>query len=164
MAKRFLGLAILILCLAVCADAFAKDLKMGSVNMQRVTYDYKKAKDFTQKLEKEDAAVRGEIEERTGEIRKLRDEMDILSEEARVKKEPEMRKKIKELDDFRRDKVEGFLRRRDEMFKEIRKDILDVASRYATKNGYDMLFYNEVFVYSSKNYDITDKILKELNK
>ena len=164
MIKRFLGIAILVLCFVFSGNAFAKELKIGSINMRKVFYDYKKTKEFNEKLENEDAKLKQEVEKRTREIRKLRDEIDILSEEARAKREPEMRKKIKELDDFRREKVEGFLREKDEMFKEIRKDILDLAKRYATKNNYDMLFDEAVFVYSSKKYDITGILLKELNK
>jgi len=164
MIKRFLGVAILVLCLISSGNALAKELKIGSVNMRKVFYDYKKTKAFNERLEKEDAKLKGEVENRTKEIRKLRDEIDLLSEEARAKREPEMRQKIKDLDDFRREKVEGFLREKDEMFKEIRQDILELAKRYATKNKYDMLFDEAVFVYSSNKYDITDTILKELNK
>ena len=38
------------------------------------------------------------------------------------------------------------------------------ASEYAKKNDYNMVLDGSVFVYSSENYDITDAILKELNK
>ncbi|MGB2706049.1 MAG: OmpH family outer membrane protein [Candidatus Omnitrophota bacterium] len=164
MLKRFLGLGIILLCLALSASAFAKELKVGCLDMRRVFYEYKKTKDFNQKLEKEDAKVKEEIEKRTQGLRKLRDEIDLLSEEAKEKKQPELREKIKKLDDFRKDKIEGFLREKDEMFKEIRKDILDTAGGYATKNGYDLLFDNAIFVYSSKKFDITNDIIKELNK
>lgn len=165
--KKF-GAMLMVLVLALCftlsGNTYAKELKIGSVNMRKVFYDYKKTKAFNEKLEKEDGKLKGEVENRTKEIRKLRDEIDLLSEEARAKREPEMRQKIKDLDDFRREKVEGFLREKDEMFKEIRQDILELAKRYATKNNYDMLFDEAVFVYSSNKYDITDVILNELNK
>jgi len=150
--------------MVLSTGAFAKELKIGCLDMRKVFYEYKKTKDFNQKLEKEDATVKKEIEKRTQDLRKLRDEIDLLSKEAKEKREPELRQKIKKLDDFRKGKIEELLRKKDEMFKEIRKDILDMANGYATKNGYDLLFDNAIFVYSSKKFDITDVVIKELNK
>jgi outer membrane protein len=164
MVKRFLGLIVLTVCLALSTEAFAKELKIGSVDMRKVFYEYKKTKDFNAKLEKEDAKLKEEADKRTQDIRKLKDEIDLLSEEAQEKRQPELRQKIKELDDFKKEKVEKFLREKDDMFKEIRKDILSASDNYAKKNGYDLLFDEAVFVYATKDYDITDTILKELNK
>lgn len=164
MVKKFLGVGILLLCFALSGNAFCQDLKIGYVNMRRVFHEYKKTKDFNQKLEGEDAKVKKEIDKKTQAIRKLRDSIDLLSEDAKQKKQPELRQKIKDLDDFRRNKVEGFLQKKDAMFKEIREDILAVSTEYAKKNNYNILFDEAVFVYSTKNYDVTDKIIKELNK
>ncbi len=164
MGKKILGVLILVLCMSLSVGAFAKELKVGCLDMRKVFYEYNKTKEFNQKLEKEDAEVKKEIEEKTGELRKMRDEIDLLSEEAKKKREPELREKIKKLDDFRKEKIEEFLRKKDEMFKEIRVNIMDTAKVYATKNGYDLLFDNAIFVYSSKQFDITDAIIKELNK
>jgi len=164
MGRKILGAVVLVLCMVLSAGAFAKELKVGVLDMRKVFYEYNKTKDFNQKLEKEDAEVKKEIEKKTQELRKIRDEIDLLSEKAKEKKEPELRKKIKDLDDFRKEKIEEFLRKKDEMFKEIRQDIMDTANTYATKNGYDLLFDNAMFVYSTENFDITDVIIKELNK
>lgn len=165
MIKRFLALGILILCLVFYAgNSFGKELKLGYVSMRKVFYEYTKTKDFNTQLEKEDEGTKKEIEKMTETLRKLRDEMDLLSAEAREKKEPEVRQKIKELDDFRREKVETFIKKKDEMFKEIRNDIMDVVTAYAKKNGYDIVFDEAAFVYSAESYDITDTIVKELNK
>ena len=90
--------------------------------------------------------------------------MDLLSKKAQEKREPKMRQKIKELDDFRKDRVNGILRKKEEMFGEIRNDILDVSKKYSKKNGYDVVFDEALFVYSLKKYDITDDIIKRLNK
>lgn len=164
MVRKISIIAVLLLCVALCGTSFAGDPRMGLVNMRKVFYEYKKTKDFNVKLEGQEAEYKEEVDGKTEEIRKLRDEIDMLSEEAREKKQPELRQKIKELDDFRRDKLEQFLREKDEMFKEIRKDILEVCSRYAGKNGYGMLFDEAIFVYAGENYDITDDIIKELNR
>lgn len=164
MIKKYLGFVILLACLSFSCSSFAEDVKMCYINMRKVFYEYQKTKEFNQNLEKQDERVKSEIEKRTHEIRKMRDEIDLLSEKARAKKQPELREKIKELDDFRKEKIEGFIRQKDTMFKEIRKDILAISSDIAKKNGYEIVFDQAVFVYASEKYDITDTIIKELNK
>ncbi len=164
MDKKFVGVLIIIFCLTLSGSAFCEGLKIGYVNMRKVFYEYKKTKKFNEDLEKEDTKVKEEIEKRTQELRKFRDEMDLLSKKAQEKREPKMRQKIKELDDFRKDRVNGILRKKEEMFAEIRNDILDVSDKYSKKNGYDVVFDEALFVYSLKKYDITDDIIKRLNK
>lgn len=164
MDKKLIGILVIIFCLALSGYAFAQELKIGYVDMRKVFYEYKKTKEFNQALEKEDKLVKEEIEKKTQEVRKLRDEMDLLSKKAQEKRAPEMRQKIKELDNFRRGKVDAMLQKKENMFKEIRNDILDVSEGYAKKKGYDIVFDEALFVYSLKKYDITDKIIKKLNK
>ncbi|UCD55150.1 MAG: OmpH family outer membrane protein [Candidatus Omnitrophota bacterium] len=164
MHKKFVGILIIVFCLALSEYAFAEGLKIGYINMRKVFYEYKKTKKFNEELEKEDAKVKEEIENRTQEVRKFRDEMGLLSETARKKKEPEMIRKVKELDEFRKEKLDGVLRKKEEMFREIRSDILDVSEEHSKKNGYDVVFDEALFVYSLKKYDITDDIIKRLNK
>jgi len=164
MNKKFIGLLVIIFCFVLSGYAFSAGLKIGYVNMRKVFYEYKKTKEFNDKLEKEEKQIKKEIEKRTDEVRKLRDEMDLLSEKAKERKEPALRKEMAELDEFRRSKVDGILRKKDEMFKEIRENILKVTEQYAKKNSYDVVFDEALFVYSLGKYDITNEIIKKLNK
>jgi outer membrane protein len=164
MNKKFVAVLVILCCLALPATTLAEELKIGYLNMRKVFYEYDKTKAFNETLEREDKKIKKEVEERTEKVRRLRDEMDLLSEKAREKKEPELRKKITELDNFRKDKVNEILRKKEDMFKEIRENIMDVSDKYAKKNGYDVIFDEALFVYSQKKYDITDDIIKRLNK
>ena len=149
---------------ALSASAFAKEPKIGCLSLRKVFYEYKKTKEFNQKLEAEDAQIKEEIEKMTQEVRKLRDEIDLLSEGARKKKEPELREKVQKLDETRKKKLEEFLRKKDDMFKVIREDIMAVSAEYAKKNGYSIIFDDAVSIYFSKEYDITNDIIKQLNR
>ncbi|MFH1380572.1 MAG: OmpH family outer membrane protein [Candidatus Omnitrophota bacterium] len=164
MYKKLLVLAVFVMCFAFVSDSFAKELKMGYVDMRKIFYEYKKTKDFNKKLEKEDGILKKEIEKRTEEIRKLRDELDMLSEQAQEKRQPELKQKVKELDDYRREKMESLIKQKDDLFKEIREDIMSVAAKYAKKNGYDFILDEAVFVYASDAYDITTDMITDLNK
>jgi len=163
MLKRVILLS-LVACFLLSHATYAQEPKIAVINMRKVFYEYKKTKNFNQTLENEDKELKKEIDQKTEEIRKLRDEIDLLSEKAREGRQPELREKMRTLEEFRRKKLEEFLRRKDDMFKEIRADILSQAEIYAKKNGYDMIFDKAIYVYSSDKYDVTDNIVKMLNK
>lgn len=164
MAKKFLCIMIVFACLALTAKAHAADLKIGYVDMRKIFYEYEETKKFQKDLETKDQSAKEEFEKKTNEIRQMRDELELLSEKAKDKKNEELRRKTKELNDFRRDKGEELLAWRDAEVRRINKTIGDTTSEFAKKNGYNMVFNQMAFVYSSGNYDITDEILKELNK
>jgi len=144
--------------------AVAKDLKIGYMNMRTIFAEYGKIKKYNEELESKDAEIRKEIEGKAEGLRKLRDEMELLSDTAKKEKAPEFEKKVRELEEFRRRKVEEFVARKDEMFKQIRGDIIKVATVYAKKNSYDMVADEAAFIYFAEKYDITQQIIKELNK
>jgi len=143
---------------------FARDLKIGYMNMRAIFAEYDKIKKYNEELESKDAEIRKEIEEKAEGLRKLRDEMELLSEKAKKEKQPEFEKRVRELEEFRRRKVEEFISRKDEMFKQIREDIIKVAGDYAKRNRYDMVADEAAFIYFDEKYDITKEILKELNQ
>ena len=164
MIRKILTFVSLSIALLLCSNSQAAELKIGSIDTQKVFYEYNKRKDFQKSLEAKDKKLREEVEKKTQEIRKLRDEIDLLSDNAKAKKEPQLREKIKQFDEFGNQKREEFIREKDEMYKEIRDDILKVSEEYAKKNGYDVIFDKTVFMYSTDKYDVTAPILKELNK
>ena len=95
-------------CLA--ADTFAKDLKIGCIDMKKVFSEYKKTQVHESKLEDEGKVKTEERNKMVEGIRRLKDEMEILSEEGKEAKEEEMDKKIKELQGFDRGARDELLR------------------------------------------------------
>jgi len=164
MFRTLIGIVALVLCLSFATAGFAKEVKIGYVDMRKIFFEYKKTKEFNAELEKEDEKVKKEIEDKTQDIRKLRDEIDLLSERAKEQRQPELREKIRALEEFRRGKVDELLKKKEAMFQEIRENVMKVSSEFAKKNGYDIIFDEAMFVYSSNKYDVTDPILKQLNR
>jgi len=164
MLKKSIALMALASFLALPVAANAADAKIGYVNMRKVFFEYNKTKEFNQELEKEDEKVKKEIDEKTQEIRKLRDEIDLLSEKAKAQRQPELRQKITELDEFRRRRIQELVQKKDEMFKVVRNDIVKIAGEVGRKKGYEAIFDEAVLVYSSGKNDVTDEVLKDLNK
>lgn len=164
MFKKFAVILIPIVYFALSANAFPEDAKIGVMNFRKIFYEYKETKDFQKELESKDEEAKKEFEKKADEIRKLRDEISLLSEKAKEKKETALREKAMDLDKFRRDKGEDLLRWRDAKVADIDKVIRSAAADFAQKNGYDMILDNIALVYSSDKDNLTEEILKELNK
>ncbi len=165
MFKKLVSTMILILfCITLCENVFAEGQKVGLINFRKAVFECKKGKALRKEIEQKDKKAKEELDKMAKELRKLRDESDLLSDKARAKKEEELRKKQVVFNDSRRKMSEELLRWRDDKMREITKNITDATAAYAKKNGYDMILDQMALVYYTDKYDITDEILKELNK
>lgn len=75
-----------------------------------------------------------------------------------------MEEKIRLLQDFDRQQQTELRKERDERMKEILKDIDDAVEGYAEKEGYSLIFNDQVLVAQDEDLDITDQIISILNK
>ena len=163
--KKILLLGIItILAFTVATNSLAEGLKIGFADKLKILFEYKKAKELNEALEKENQNAKVEFNKRTEEIKKLRDEMELLSESARREKGPELEKKLKELDRFRREKQQEIGRKYDEGIRSISEEISGVCEKYGKNKGYDAILDARAALYVPELLDITDEILKELNK
>jgi Skp family chaperone for outer membrane proteins len=164
--KKILLVGVLACSFLLPAGVFAAEvaLKIGYVNSRKVLNEYDKTKIFNKELEKKDSEVMGVIEERTKEVRKLRDDIELLSDKSKAKRQPELRDKIQELDEFRKTKIGELMRWRDENIMEIRNNILEIISSYAEKHDYDMIADETAYVYIDNKYDISDDVIAQLNE
>lgn len=162
-----LTLVILFVLVALCAPIKAYSaqdaIKIGYVDVARVFDNYDKTKEQDKALESQSNKKRDSRESMVTQIRKMKEEIEVLSEKAKEKKQADIDSKIKELNDYDRQANDELKEQRDNMVREILKDIDAVAEKYATDNGYTMLLNSRVLVYGQKTYDLTDKILQDLN-
>jgi len=152
------------LILGVVTAAQAQDLKIGFADKVKLFYDYNKTKDLNKSLEEESIKARDEFEAKSAEIRKMNDEMALLSESARKEKQPQLDARIKDFEDMRRVKSQELARKQDEGFKGIVNDIKAVCETYGKANGYNMIIDKNVTLYFTDGQDVTEAILAELNK
>lgn len=164
MKKILLISVVTILMFAGATDLFAKELRIGFADKLKILFEYKKAKELNEALEKENEDAKVEFDKMAEGIKRLRDEMELLSESARREKGPELEKKLKELDNFRREKQQEIGRKYDEGIRSISKEISEVCERYGKNKGYDAILDARASLYVPESLDITDDILTELNK
>lgn len=158
-----LGL-VAVLVVGFTANVWAKEMKIGFADKMRILFEYNKTKELNDALEKDGQAAREEIEKQSEEVRKLRDEMELLSESAKSTKRPELEKKVRDLDNYRREKMQEIGKKQDEGIRKISDEITAICEQYGKNKGYDTIIDIRATLYAPKDADLTEDILLELNK
>ena len=79
-------------------------------------------------------------------------------------KKQELEKKVKDFQEYDRLQQTDLRKEQDEKMKDILKDIEDAVQAYSKKEGYTMVFNDRVLVFQDKRLDITDEVMKILDK
>lgn len=143
--------------------AQAAEAKLGYVDIAKVFDTYDKTKDedgvLTAKSEKEQAKREKTVEK----IRNMKNELELLSDKQKQKKQEEIDAEIRGLQDFDRETKAELRRERDDMLRNILKEIDLTIEEYAKKNGYSIIFNSRILVYGEEQYDVTREIINILN-
>lgn len=126
--------------------------------------DYQKTKDNDAELKVVGEQKEAEREEKVKGIRALKDELVLLSDAAKEEKQEALDEKIRELQEFENSVKQDLGTRRNQLVREIFRDIDDVVQRYGERKGYDLIFHKRVLLYSTDKLDVTKEVLEELNK
>jgi len=163
--KRFLALSLVgIFLVSFSGIGFAQsEQKIGFVDLSRAFDEYQKTKDFDKALEKKGDIKQEQREKLVKDIRKMRDEIELMNEKARDRKERDLEAKIKALQEFDQDAKAGLTRERDDMVRDILKEMNTVIQEYGESHGYSIILNDRVLLYGNKLQNITDEIVKILN-
>ena len=155
---------VLLLCALFFTGVVSAAEKFAYADMLNLISEYGKAKDYEKVLVDKQNTYRTEIDKRVNEVKQFQDKMNLLSDKEKEAKKEEFETKVKGLQDFERQKLTDLRKEQDESMKAIFKDIEEAVKQYAEKEGYTLVFNDRVFVYQTKNMDITDKVMDILNK
>ncbi|MCX5666483.1 MAG: OmpH family outer membrane protein [Candidatus Omnitrophica bacterium] len=144
-------------------DAFAKEYKIGYVDLAKVSDEYAKTKDFEKTFEVQVKGKDAERQKFVDEIRKLKDEQALLSDKAKAEKQTIIDGKIASLQDFDRKVRDELIKQRNQMLGEIQKDIDTVISAYSKEAGYDIVLIKQTVLFAGPELDLTVEVVKRLN-
>jgi outer membrane protein len=161
-----LALAALLAATTVHAQT-SSDVKIGVVFVERILKESAPAKRAQQKLEKEFQARDQEIQKLTKQGKDLQTTLEkesvTMTESDRRNRENELGRISRDLQRLQREFREDFNVRRNEEFQVIIERANKVVQEIAEKEKYDLILQDAV-VYRSPRVDITDKVLKALDK
>ena len=164
MARLSTGMIVGLVGVALCAGpAAAQELKIGYVNLAKVFDEYQRTKDSEQVLAQKGKQRQGELEGRVGELKKLRQGLELLNDQTKDAKVKELEEKS---DEFQRVKTRAerdLLRERNEIARTILDEVEKSVVEYAKTNGLSVVFDQRSLVYAQDAYNLTDEVLQSLN-
>ena len=142
----------------------AEALKIGYVDMGKLFDGYERTKQSEAVLEKKGQQKEAELSQRLEELKKLRQGLELLNDQAREAKSRDIEKQADDLRRFGNNTKEDLLIERDAVAKQIIKDIEQSVEAYAKTSGFSLILDERTLLYGQESYDVTADVLKQLNQ
>ena len=146
-----------------CVPVFAGEATIATIDLSRAFDEFEKTKASDKVLEAKGSEKKAERDKKVTEIKKLKEEFDLLSEEGKREKQAIIDQKVKELQEFDREVRDALRGERDQMVRDILREIDQVIQSYGAEKGYTMILNDRVLLYKEKSLDVTEEIIKRLN-
>lgn len=148
---------------ARAAEKPAAAPKVAYVNVVKIFDGYERTKQFDAALEKKGQQKEAELEGKMGELKKMREGLELLNDASREAKARELEARADELKRFRTNTMEDLQRERSATAQEIIKDIQKAVEEFAKSSGYTLILDQRAILYGSDAHDVSDGVLKLLN-
>lgn len=153
-------------CFVPLAGAQAQDSKIGFVSTERIFREAVPAKTAQAKIEQEFSKRDRELQDMAARLKTISERLDkdaaVLSESDRMRRQRELTDIDKDFQRKQREFREDLNQRRNEELAVVLERTNKVIKQIAEAEKYDIVFQEAV--YASPRIDITDKVLKALNK
>jgi len=164
MKKVIVGLVAAGLLFSFSGVSFAKELKIGYVDVFKVFDEYNKTKEYDKTLEEKKTAEEKKLEGKRQEIEAIQKKIDVLKDKEQEKEKAKLAEEMKAYRDMEKDSFVNLKKERDDKMKEIIDDIDKIIKDYAARNGYDFILNENTILYGDKNLSLTAEILKIVNE
>lgn len=148
------------------AIAQTQEAKIGFVNTDRIFREATPAKSAQVKIDQEFSRREKELQEVAARLKTLSEKLDkdvaVISESERIKRQREVSDLDKDFQRKQREFREDLNQRKNEELASVLERTTKVIKQIAEAEKYDIVFQDAV--YASPRIDITDKVLKALNK
>jgi len=142
---------------------YAGDLKIGYVDVEKVFNDYKKTQQNDAVLKEKGQNKAKERASLVADIKKQKEELDLLSDSGKLEKQSIIDEKIKALKRFDDAAKVSLRNERDAALKDIFNDIKTAIERYGKENGFEYIFNDKALLFKNESTDLTAAITEKLN-
>ena len=155
---------LVLLCLTPLAQA--QESKIGFVNTERIFREATPAKSAQVKIDQEFSRREKELQDLSARLKTMSEKLDkestVIAESDRLKRQRELADLDKDFQRKQREFREDLNQRKNEELATVLERTTKVIKQIAESEKYDIVFQEAV--YASPRIDITDKVLKALNK
>ena len=168
-AKTFMSVkkaAVLAFCLCAFGMAQAQDYKVGYINPDRIMSESAPAKAAEKKLEADFSKRSKELRDAQSRLKamgeKLDKDMPVLTESQRIKRQRELADMSQDFQRKQRAFREDYMQRRNEEIAKVLERVNKEIDKIAKAEKFDLIVQDAI--YYSPRTDITDQVLKAINK
>jgi outer membrane protein len=158
------GLAVAALACAAIGAAGAAELKIGFVDVERISRESAPAERASKQLEKEFAPRQQALQQREAQIKELKGQLEreamTMAESDRRAKEQELARANVEFQRMQREFREDLTIRRNQEIQGLMERANRVIRKIAEADKFDLIIQDAV--YRDPRIDITDRVLKAL--
>ena len=144
--------------------AGADEMKVGYVDMGALFDGYERTKQSESVLQHKGEAKESELQGRLDELKKIRQGLDVLNDQAKEARSRELERKADELRRFGTNTKEDLLKERNQLAADIIKDIQASIRDYGKANKFTMIFDERSLVFGQDAQNVTQEVLKQLNQ
>jgi len=144
--------------------AYAEGLKLGYVDLGKVFDGYQATKESDRFLEQKGRQKQTELEGRVTELKKLRESLELLNDQAREARAKELEEKSDEFQRLKSKSQRDLLGERNRIARTILQEIEKAVAEYAKANGFSVILDERSLLYGEAVFDVTDEVLRLLNE
>lgn len=164
MRRAFYVLVALGFACALSVTSFAKDMKVGYVDVFKVFQEYKKTQDYEKDLDAKKNREEGRLKDREASIKKMQEGIDALKDDQKEKARVKVTQDMAALEGDVRVIAADLQKEREEKMKELVADVDKIVSEYAQKKGFDFIMNKTAVLYGDSAMDVTADILSIANQ
>lgn len=151
------------------ATAYAVEVKIGFVDLQRVLSESKRGQEAKAKIEARGSELDKQFQQMQKEVQSLKDEIEkkgkLLSANVLKEKQKEYEQKLKQLETFVQNSRQELQEMEREAVAQILKDAEKVISDIGRKEGYTLILEKQrsFILFAPDEIDLTDRVIKALD-
>jgi len=157
-------ITVFIMVTSMAAMAYSEGLKVGYVDLRKAFYEYKKTKTMEDELNKLAEDIQGKRDKKIEELTKLRDKAELMDGDKRARQEQIINEKLQELQAFDQDTRQDLFNKKNDMFRTVIDEIQKVVENMAKSGNYDYVLDSRNVMFAQEKYDLTDEVIKTINK
>lgn len=141
----------------------AEEFRVGYVDLAKLFDQYQRTKESERVLEQKGKQKQTDLENRVTELKKLRQNLELLNEQVKEAKAKELEEKSEEFQQLKTRTERDLLRERNQLAQQILGEIERVVGEYAKTNHFSLILDQRSLLFGEEAHDVTDEVLMLLN-
>ena len=142
--------------------------KIAIVNYAKIESDSSVTKNITEQIQKKQDELQKEVQEIQADVQAKVEDLEksasVLTAKALEQKKSNLQKELLQTDEQLKAKAQKLENVKNKTLLDLNEQIKTIVAEIAKKQGYDFILSENSAVYFDDKYDITDDVLKTLNK